>query len=461
MATANPATAMPKRVDVSTNDGKTFGEKVFFLELWSIGNTASKKTIEIKGEESRNGPFKQIQFRFDKDHNYIYTKSEANQKGFDETYIGTASEYSISGLSADGEKTVIRVGRTNNANDIVEQYNGPAKSVQVIVEQPQVPHDGGDRGLKVSVQGMAPTPKFVTHIQEAPGTLFDPLFRQDQPITLPDGTKFTPKERVKTASEYGQTWRNYQSGGGDGGFELNIETGKGETGNGGSYLVEGYYSLPPELTDHKKGEEGEVTNIINDGHFKGDSKHQYKLETIYHKGGTLTGEAILGTEDDHAKDKDVKPLKGAVQIPASKAVLLSYKPGDAQFFKYVVKRVKGQKAQLIKYWVKDKNSGDWVKVFDHVDSFGANNNIEDYLDHSNPADAVRIDGSSKKWKKEDAEKLSKNIEPKPRANYNSLNDGQKSYLETIADADIRVIKGDDEDDPTNWTNDKPHSTSDR
>ena len=46
MATANPATAIPKKVDVSTNDGKTFSEKIFFLELWSIGNTASKKTIE-------------------------------------------------------------------------------------------------------------------------------------------------------------------------------------------------------------------------------------------------------------------------------------------------------------------------------------------------------------------------------------------------------------------------------
>ena len=148
MATANPATAMPKRVDVSTNDGKTFGEKVFFLELWSIGNTASKKTIEIKGEESRNGPFKQIQFRFDKDRNYIYTKSEANQKGFDETYIGTASEYSISGLSADGEKTVIRVGRTNNANDIVEQYNGPAKSVQIIVEMVASPDSQSDSVIK-------------------------------------------------------------------------------------------------------------------------------------------------------------------------------------------------------------------------------------------------------------------------------------------------------------------------
>jgi hypothetical protein len=141
--------------------------------------------------------------------------------------------------------------------------------------------------------------------------------------------------------------------------------------------------------------------------------------------------------------------------------LQSYTPGDAQFFKYVVKRVKGQNAHRIKYWVKDKKSGKWAKVFDHVDSFGANNNIKDYLDHSNPADAVRIDGSSKKWKKEEAEKLSKDIEPKPRANYNSLNDKQKSYLETIADADIRTIKGVDEDDPAEWNNDKPHSTSDK
>ena len=51
MATANPATAIPKKVDVSTKDGKTFSEKIFFLELWSTGNTASEKTIEVKGEE--------------------------------------------------------------------------------------------------------------------------------------------------------------------------------------------------------------------------------------------------------------------------------------------------------------------------------------------------------------------------------------------------------------------------
>jgi hypothetical protein len=133
MATASQAPAIPKKVDVSTNDGKTFGEKVFFLELWSIGNTASQKTIEVKGEGQKLGPFKQIQFRFDKDRNYIYTKSDVNQ-GFDETYAGTASEYSISGLSTGSAKTVIRIGKTNNASDVAEQYNGLAERVQVKVE---------------------------------------------------------------------------------------------------------------------------------------------------------------------------------------------------------------------------------------------------------------------------------------------------------------------------------------
>ena len=104
----------------------------------------------------------------------------------------------------------------------------------------------------------------------------------------------------------------------------------------------------------------------------------------------------------------------------------------------------------------------WVKVFDHVDSFGAESNIADYLDYSNPADAVRIDGSYRTAEKGGCKRSRlKNIEDKPRANYNSLNEGQKSYLESIADADIRTLIGDDEDYPANWTNDKPHSTSDK
>ncbi|MDF0682518.1 MAG: hypothetical protein P0116_16290, partial [Candidatus Nitrosocosmicus sp.] len=156
-------------------------------------------------------------------------------------------------------------------------------------------------------------------------------------------------------------------------------------------------------------------------------------------------------------DVDVKELQGAEQIPESKEVLNAYSPGDMQGFMYVVKKVKGQDAQRIKYWIKDNRSGKWVKMFDHVDSKGANNNIGDYLNHSNRADAVRIHGSTKQWKRSDAERASDGIDETLRADYNSFEDRQKSFLETIADSDIRTVKGNDEDDPANWVNDKPYS----
>jgi hypothetical protein len=134
MATANPTTAIQKKVEVSIEDGKTFSEEVFFLHLESVGNVTSEKKIEVKDGESFSGAFKQIQFRFDKDRNYIYTKNDNNQKEFDEKYKGTASEFSISGLSAGNAKTVIRTGKTNSANDVAEQHNGPAELVKVTVQ---------------------------------------------------------------------------------------------------------------------------------------------------------------------------------------------------------------------------------------------------------------------------------------------------------------------------------------
>jgi hypothetical protein len=134
MASANQTTAIQKKVEVSIKDGKTFSEEVFFLHLESVGNITSEKKIEVKDGEGISGAFKQIQFRFDKDRNYIYTKNDNNQKEFDEKYKGTASEFSISGLSAGNAKTVIRTGRSNSANDVAEQHNGSAELVQVKVQ---------------------------------------------------------------------------------------------------------------------------------------------------------------------------------------------------------------------------------------------------------------------------------------------------------------------------------------
>jgi hypothetical protein len=127
----DPAAAIQKKVDVSIEDGKSFSEEVFFLELWSMGDVTVEKTIEVKDEKKFGGTFKQIQFKFDKDHNYIYTKKDNNQKEFDKSYKGTASEFSISGLSAGKANSVIRVGKTNNANDLSELYNGPADRIEV------------------------------------------------------------------------------------------------------------------------------------------------------------------------------------------------------------------------------------------------------------------------------------------------------------------------------------------
>jgi hypothetical protein len=135
MATANPTTAIQKKVEVSIKDGKTFSEEVFFLHLESVGNVTSEKKIEVKDGGSFSGAFKQIQFRFNNDRNYIYTKNDNNQKEFDEKYKGTASEFSISGLSAGNANTVIRTGKTNSANDVSQQHNGPAELVTVKVEK--------------------------------------------------------------------------------------------------------------------------------------------------------------------------------------------------------------------------------------------------------------------------------------------------------------------------------------
>jgi hypothetical protein len=129
LATIVPGTAIQKIVDVSIKNAKTFSEKVFFLELWPI-DKATEKTIEVKGEGKKlTGAFELIQFKFDKNNNnFIYTSSDVNQKA---TYAGTASEFSISGFSAGA---VVRIGKTNSTSDVIEQYKGPAESVEVKVE---------------------------------------------------------------------------------------------------------------------------------------------------------------------------------------------------------------------------------------------------------------------------------------------------------------------------------------
>ena len=135
MGTVSPTTAIQKRVDVSVDNGQSKGDKVYFLEIWSIGSAPGDKTVEANDGKKFTGTFRQIQFKFDKDNNYIYTKVDDNQKDFDEEYSGTASGFTISGLSAGNAKTVVRTAKTNDESNLSELHNGKAESVKVKVEE--------------------------------------------------------------------------------------------------------------------------------------------------------------------------------------------------------------------------------------------------------------------------------------------------------------------------------------
>ena len=164
--TVDPTTAIPKKVNVSIKDGQTISEEVLLLEIWSTGNVNGEKTIQVKDEgKSIKGTFRQIQLKFDINNNYIYTKNSDNQK-LEKTYSGTASEFSISGLSTGNANTVIRTAKTSSISDLSKKYDGSAELVEVKVENP-INGGVGVRavvgvGLAVdfkSVIGQGPKPK--------------------------------------------------------------------------------------------------------------------------------------------------------------------------------------------------------------------------------------------------------------------------------------------------------------
>jgi len=132
--TVDSTTAIPKKVNVSIKDGQTISEEVLLLEIWSTGNVNGEKTILVKDEgKSIKGTFRQIQFKFDINNNYIYTKNSDNQK-LEKTYSGTALEFSISGLSTGNANTVIRTAKTSSISDLSKKYDGSAELVEVNVE---------------------------------------------------------------------------------------------------------------------------------------------------------------------------------------------------------------------------------------------------------------------------------------------------------------------------------------
>jgi len=357
MATANPTTAIQKKVEVSIEDGKTFSEEVFFLHLESVGNVTSEKKIEVKDGESFSGAFKQIQFRFDKDRNYIYTKNDNNQKEFDEKYKGTASEFSISGLSAGNAKTVIRTGKTNSANDVAEQHNGPAELVKVTVQT-------------------AASPKSKEVIKD------DEFWPQGAPI-----------------AGYGNQFIRHMSGKTGGTIEFNTPA-NSFPANAQLYFEAG---VPANMKGMK--EEGDEMTIIykeNHGNPKKekDGKHNVKVLLEYQsaKGGksaSYLDKVELGAEDDH-NVKEKKTPKEFKPRPTyqNTAVLKKYKAGD--------KPVRGRGSYQdtsdggvrYKLEIQDPETREWKMIFDHVDFGDDNHDIKNYRGQSAFRSSIRTDGST-------------------------------------------------------------------
>jgi hypothetical protein len=368
MATANPTTAIQKKVEVSISDGKTFSEEVFFLHLESVGNVTSEKEIKVTDGESFSGAFKQIQFRFDKDRNYIYTKNDNNQKEFDEKYKGTALEFSISGLSAGNANTVIRTGRSNSANDVVEKHNGPADRVKVIVET-------------------------VASLKS------DEVIKDDE---------FWPKG-APIASYGNQFIRSGEAG------TIEFNTPKNSFPANAQLYFEG--GIQKNMVGMKDGDD-EVTFIFKENHGapgNKDGKHNVKVTLKYQgakdgKPAKYKGEVELGVEDDHDANSSPKALKDVKY--QNEDVLTKYTPGDKPI------RAKGSyrdtKDGGVRYTleVQDPETKEWKKIFDHVDHGDDNHKIENYRGKSAFRSSIRIDGctTTKKSELKKIEEILEDIE---------------------------------------------------
>ena len=415
MATVNPTTAIQKRVVVSINDGKSFSEEVFFLHLESIGNVTSEKKIGVKDGGGFSGTFKQVQFRFDKDHNYIYTKYDNNQKEFDEKYKGTASEFSISGLSAGDAKTVIRTGKTNSTNNVSEQHNGPAERVQVKVETVGSSDSGSDSDSES-------------------GEIL-PL-NADGTVSLPGGqSSVLVKNNELIEAVYGNQIVRSDEGGTFEATAIKLEDDKGVGRANG--IVQGYIVIPSGMVGMKESGKDEGTIILKDNHGPGGNKnHQYKAQFVYERGGAVKG-IELHREHTHPNTTELENVKYANEP--------KFEAGEKIEFKASYQDTNDDGVRL-RMDYKDPKTGKWEKLFDHVD-YGDGDKEKCYRGTSGVQDGTRVDGRVGGGKPSgDDEKKYRKIKEKP-IRTTELSDELKKILSELATSAIwaREIEPDTSD----------------
>ena len=133
------ATTIDKNVAAARNTivlikgEKKYEDNLFALEISYASDDTTDKTIQTSITDKQNGNFKDVQFRYDKGANYIYTTTDSNSKDYSRIYKGNSSQFSVT-ESGDNIKKVIKVNKTNNETDWSQIYEGSELGVEIKIQ---------------------------------------------------------------------------------------------------------------------------------------------------------------------------------------------------------------------------------------------------------------------------------------------------------------------------------------
>ena len=241
----------------------------------------------------------------------------------------------------------------------------------------------------------------------------------DGTILLPGNGRSKVKNQELAEPIYGNQFVRHQSGKTGGTFESTARKGRA---NG---VVEGYIIIPQNMKGMKDNGKDEATIILKDNHGPGgDMNKQYKVWYEYKKGGAVNG-ISLSREHRHPNVEEIKGIQYVNQP--------NLEPNEKLEFKASYQDT-NDKGVRLRMDYKDTKTGQWKKVFDHVD-YGDGKAGRPYCGMSGVQDGIRVDGSvnGEFSDSDDAELRSirnKSIESTP------LTNKQKKLLSKLANGAI-------------------------
>jgi hypothetical protein len=198
-------------------------------------------------------------------------------------------------------------------------------------------------------------------------------------------------------------------------------------GRRANVVSQGFIIIPQGMVGMKHDGKDEGTIILKDNHGPGgDMNKQYKVWFEYKRGGDVNG-ITLGREPKHPNTEEPKNVTYANQPSISAGEKLVFK-GSCQDT--------NDNGVRLRMDYKDSGTGEWKKLFDHVD-YGDGDGNKCYRGRSGVQDGIRVDGSvNKEINKDNDVKPLKDIEGKV-IRTTELTSAQKEILAKLANGAIR------------------------